>query len=514
MGGKGAGAPVAAVRTAVVAVGDLHRTVRLGGTIRAERFVAVLAPRLSGDRGSSSGSRISSRNSTANASNVSAASSVPALSTSAIVSSNTTASASSSSDTSGAPAAAAPASSLGATRGSTNRFSDRMGASASSTATAAASSAAMGSTGLGSTAGNVPGGLPGSSGGSGPSGDFALVLMNLPNPGGRVKKGDVVAEFDRVNMLNRIDDYKDTVIQSEAAIRNKEAGLAVANQAHAQQVRIAKSDMEKAQLDLQTIEVVSDIDAEKLKLAAEETTAHYKQILEEVPLLRASQKADVRGSELNRDESKIEFQKSVSNADRMILKAPMDGIVVMQAIRRGVDYGQAQPGDQISFGQPFMQIVDPSSMVVNANVNQVDTELLRLGMKALVHLDAYPGVELAAHVYSIGAVPVAGRRPNFMREIPVQLKLDQMDPRLTPDLSASADVTLDSEQKAAITPLAAIFQEGASAKPFVFLRAPEGWRKRQVELGLRNNVAVAVRSGLSSGDVVALDSPTAGGPPS
>ena len=169
----------------------------------------------------------------------------------------------------------------------------------------------------------------------------------------------------------------------------------------------------------------------------------------------------MRGSELNRDESKIEFQKSVSNADRMILKAPMDGIVVMQAIRRGVDYGQAQSGDQISFGQPFMQIVDPSSMVVNANVNQVDAELLRIGMKALVHLDAYPGVELAAHVYSIGAVPVAGRRPNFMREIPVRLKLDQMDPRVTPDLTASADVTLDSEQKAAITPLARHLSRGA-----------------------------------------------------
>ena len=338
--------------------------------------------------------------------------------------------------------------------------------------------------------------------------------MKLPNPGGQVKKGDVVAEFDRVNMLNRIDDYKDLVVQSEASIRNHEATLAVANVAHEQQVRVAKSDMEKAQLDLQTIEVVSDIDAEKLKLAAEETTAHYKQLLEEVPLLASSQKADLRGSELNRDESKIELQKSVSNADRMILKAPMDGIVVMQAIRRGVDYGQAQPGDQISFGQPFMQVVDPSSMVLNANVNQVDAELLRIGMKAQVHLDAYPGVELHAHVYSIGAVPVAGRRPTFMREIPVRLKLDQMDPRLTPDLSASADVTLETEAKAAITPLAAIFQESPRAKPYVFLRAPDGWRKRQVELGLRNNIAVAVRSGLNSGDVVAVDPPTAAGPPS
>jgi HlyD family secretion protein len=332
--------------------------------------------------------------------------------------------------------------------------------------------------------------------------------MELPNPGGHVKKGDVVAEFDRVSMLNRIDDYKDAVIQAEASIRNQSATLAVADEAHRQSVRVAKADMDKAKLDLQTLEVVSDIDAEKLKLAAEETTARYKQLLTEVPLLKASQAAALRSAELSRDESKIELQKSVSNADHMIMKSPMEGIVVMQSIRRGVEYGQAQVGDQIYPGQPFMQIVDPSSMVVNAAVNQVDAELLRIGMRATVRLDAYPGLELPAHLFAIGAVPVAGRRPNFMRQIPVRLKLDKEDPRVVPDLSASADVTLDSEaQPAAIAPLGAVFQNDPAAKPFVFVKAGDGWRKREISLGLRNSIAVAVRSGLSKGDVVALDPP-------
>jgi hypothetical protein len=266
--------------------------------------------------------------------------------------------------------------------------------------------------------------------------------------------------------------------------------------------------------------VVSAIDAERLKLAAEETAAHYKQILQEIPLLETSQKADLRGSELKRDESKIELQKSASNVEKMILKAPMDGIVVMQSIRRGMEFGQVQKGDQIYPGQMFMQVVDPDSMVVNASVNQVDSEQLRIGQKATVRLDAYPGLELPAHVYSIGAVPVASRRPNFMRQIAIRLKLDKSDPRVVPDLSASADVVLESEQQAALAPLAAIFRDGAGGKPFVFLRSPQGWQKRQVQLGLQSNVAVAVHSGLGQGDVVALDSPTeaaeaaAGKPPS
>src|SRR5260370_27896760 len=141
-----------------------------------------------------------------------------------------------------------------------------------------------------------------------------------------------------------------------------------------------------------------------------------------------------------------------------------------------------------------MSIVDPGSMVMNASVNQVDSELLRIGMNATVHLEASPGIELSAHTYSIGAVPVSGSRPNFMREIPVRLKLEKVDPRVVPDLSASADVVLDSQPQATLTPLASILQDGPAAKPFVFLRSANGWQRRAAEFGLRKNVAVAIRS--------------------
>ena len=353
--------------------------------------------------------------------------------------------------------------------------------------------------------GGPGGGMGGPGGGMG--GDFSLVLQQLPASGGRVKAGDVVAEFDRVNMLNRIDDYKDAVTQAELNLKNRKASLATSKEALLLNIQKAKADMDKAELDLKTVEVVSLIDAEKLKLAVEETKARHQQALKELPLQEISQKADLRNSELALETSKIELQKSIANADKMVLKAPMDGIIVMQSIRRGMEMAQVERGDQVFPGQMFMQVVDPSSMVVNANVNQVDAEALRIGMKATVRLDAYPGLELPGHVYSIGAVPVAGRRPNFMRQIPIRLKLDKEDPRVLPDLSASAEIVLESQQQATIAPLASVFHGVESGKPFVYVRDAQGWSKRDVELGISSNVAVAVRSGLSKGDVVALDPP-------
>src|SRR5580704_9498396 len=101
---NGGGGASLALRTAVISSGELKRTVRLGGSIQAERFAALLAPQLHGSRSSSSGNRVSSRNSSPNASNVSAGSASISASTTAIVSSNTATSTSSSSDTSGAAA--------------------------------------------------------------------------------------------------------------------------------------------------------------------------------------------------------------------------------------------------------------------------------------------------------------------------------------------------------------------------------------------------------------------------
>ena len=99
-------------------------------------------------------------------------------------------------------------------------------------------------------------------------------------------------------------------------------------------MRSSKANWDKAILDLKTADVRSAIDAEKYKLAVEENDATYKQLVAEASLVDASQLAQVRVSQLNRDQSKIEVARAEANVKKMSVKAPMDGIVVMQSIVR------------------------------------------------------------------------------------------------------------------------------------------------------------------------------------
>ena len=117
----------------------------------------------------------------------------------------------------------------------------------------------------------------------------------------------------------------------------------------------------------------------------------------------------------------MQLGQAQRNVDRMVVKAPIDGMAVMQTIRRGSDTAEIQVGDQVGPGQPYMQIVDLSSMGIEANLNQVDAERVRIGQQALVQFEAYPGLELPARVIAVTAFARrSGWRGDYVTQVPVR----------------------------------------------------------------------------------------------
>ena len=343
--------------------------------------------------------------------------------------------------------------------------------------------------------------------------DFMLVLQDAAKPGSRVKKGDVVAEFDRQYMLTRLDDFRASVAQAEASYKKLLAQIEVNKKAHDQTIANAVAAVEKAKLDMKTAAVLSSMDSERRGLALEEAEARLKQLRQEVRYVDIGLAADRRTADLEMQQARLELKRNEMNADRMIMKAPIDGLVVFMNTMRGSEFDAIKVGDQLSPGMMFMQIVEPGSMIINASVNQADIERLRIGQKATARFDAFPGLELPAHIAAIGSVARASRfRPDWVKEMAVVLKLDRMDPRVIPDLSVSCNVVLQAADVPAVVPREAIFQDAKDSKPYVFVRAAQGsWERREVETGLSANTEISVKSGLRTGDVLALDRPLAPG---
>src|ERR1017187_823851 len=202
--------------------------------------------------------------------------------------------------------------------------------------------------GMGGSLGAGPAGGGGPGGGGPGGGDFNLILLHLAKAGTQVKKDDVVAEFDPTNQVQRLDDYKDTVTQTQLMVRKMMANLAASKETLDQTVRVSKASWQQALLDLQTAPVRSAIQKEQYKLNVEQTEAQYKELLTEVPLQAVSQQAQIRVSELTLSQSDIELHRADNNVKRMTIKSPIDGIAVMASIVRNGEYGQVREGDQVN----------------------------------------------------------------------------------------------------------------------------------------------------------------------
>lgn len=527
-GGGGGGAAVV-VKTAPVTRGVLEKTIRLAGTTTAERSASLIAPQLRGGRGggmqvssfggggrggmtitiSSGGGGMGGASSGGGGGGSSSTSSASSAVASALSSASGTGSGASTSSSMGGGSSAMGGGSTGGFRSSgTSRFSSGGGGSTGGGASsAAASSAAAAASSGGSGGGGFSGGgsLEGMSGGMS---DFMQVLQKAVEPGTMVRKGDVVAEFDRQYQEMRLDDFRSTVEQGETSMRRVDAELDVTRKSRELNIEQARAAVEKAKLDIKTTPVRSQIQAEMLKLQLEEAEARLQQLLSEVKFQQISEQAQRRNTEISLEQSRKELAMAERNVDRMLMKAPMDGMVVMQQTFRAGEFSQIKVGDQLMSGQMFMQIVDPASMIVAASINQADVELLRVGARARLRFDAFPGLELPGHVVSIGAMTkTGGQRADYVKEIPVNIKIDQVDPRIIPDLSVSADVVIAEARDELLVPLESVHRDDPEGAPYVFVRTGAGFEKRTVDLGLTSNVKAAVKSGVKEGESVAAERP-------
>lgn len=333
--------------------------------------------------------------------------------------------------------------------------------------------------------------------------DRSLTIIKLAPAGATVNQGDVIAEFDATTLQDQLDDQRAVVEVAEANLAKKKADLAVEWENFQQTLLVAKANFDKAALDLKTAEVKSEIEREILKLTAEETEARHQQLQKDIPLRRASQQADIRLLELEVDDARQDLVDLESNLARYTIRAPRAGLVVLQSNFTGGEMRQVSEGEQVRPGRGFMKIVDPSVMVVEAVVNQSESESFALGQNAEIGFDAFPDLRMTGSVSALGALATGGWRENYyIRSIPIKVQIANPDPRVIPDLSAYADVEVRSRENSLLVPRSAIEFEGEQA--YVVRKAGNGTERIPVTVELTNASLAAVSGGLQEGDEVVL----------
>jgi HlyD family secretion protein len=289
-----------------------------------------------------------------------------------------------------------------------------------------------------------------------------LTIIHLAPGGTRVKKGDLLVEFDRQAQMR---DYVDKKADYEKLVDQVAEEQAKENAARAKdetELKTAEDDLQKAQLEIQKAEIVSRIDAEKNQETLDEAKATYDQLRETFDLKRKAAQAGIRILEIQRDRTKQTMDHAQANADLMQIHSPLDGVVVLNTIWKQGTMGEVQEGDQVRPGVPFMQVVNPAAMQVRVLANQQDFPALQVGQTAKVRLDAYPELVFQGKLDQMAPIGQGGDFSNKLRTFVVIVAIQGNDPKLMPDLSAAVDV--DMKQSAAGETHANSRSEPAEAK--------------------------------------------------
>ena len=338
-----------------------------------------------------------------------------------------------------------------------------------------------------------------------PENDRPMTLMTLAESGSLVKQGQIIARFDPQSTADHLDDTQDGLHLRRNMLAKVRSDVDLQTEILVQNLRKAKSKLDKARLDLGTIAVRSQIQAAKLRIAVEEAQVEYEALQYDLPLQIASQVSLLRIYELSTEIQQMHVERHQRDMEKLTLLAPVQGMVVLRQMHRhgGEDVTYAV-GDRLSPGGLLMQVVDQRSMQVESLVNQAEYSQFRIGQPARIRLDAYPDAEYTGRVYAIGSMATApGRQGPWLRTIPVRVQIDNPDSRMLPDLTASAEVVVDKVENALIVPAEALIEE--NGQTFVQVQKGETVERRAVTGARIHGHRAALLEGVSEGEVVVLD---------
>jgi membrane fusion protein (multidrug efflux system) len=263
-----------------------------------------------------------------------------------------------------------------------------------------------------------------------------MVLTALVPSGSVVQQGDPLAEFDPTEQVEaarqaraKSDDMSHQVDQKVAENEAEQAKRRL-------EMREAEAELKEARIQLRKGPLLSEIDRLKNEAKAEAAEVRVASLVKSNEHRLEAEAAALRVLELQRDRQQVELERAENNLSKLVLRAPLAGMVSHEVMWRNGSMSTAQEGDQLYPGRVLMRIFDPSEMEVLAQVGEPDGAVLQPGRRAIVRLDAYPELEFTARLES--ASPVAASAfGSPIKTFLARFRLEQTDPHLLPDLSAA-----------------------------------------------------------------------------
>jgi len=300
-----------------------------------------------------------------------------------------------------------------------------------------------------------------------------LVAEILVRHNQAVKRGDPLLQIDPEEFAARTAAAMADVETAQARVQSARAALAAlgpeerlaASNVRASQTSIRSADAVRVKADadrtryddLVPAGAVSESETDAIRAAAiiARSDADRSRALLDVSrnqaavtsARRATLVAGLAEAEAEAARSKAVLALARQDQDHTLVRAPIDGVVADRQVEVG-DY--VQPGSHLFSIEPLQ------ALYITANFKETQVARMAPGQRALIRIDAVPGVTLKGRVESLAPgsgsefallpfEPGTGNFTKIVQRIPVRIAFDPSQPavaRLRPGLSTTVTVRL------------------------------------------------------------------------
>jgi HlyD family secretion protein len=279
---------------------------------------------------------------------------------------------------------------------------------------------------------------------------------------------------------------------------------------------LAQAQAQRSQQNANLVRAQRDLDR-LLSLRSRDSLLVSRQQIDDTQTTLEVAQATLESAEHGVDQAQAALAEAEDQLSKTVFTAPIDGKVT----RLNVEEGETVIiGTMNNPGSLVLTISDLSVIEVVVQVDETDVSLISLGDSASIHIDAFPNRTFSGMVTEIGnsAINPPSQQQNGQQaaiDFEVVLTLEHTDAPLRPDLSATADIVVETRSRAIGVPIIAmtvredstnVATEGDEASPQelegVFLVHDDRVSFTPVEIGIAGQEYFEVLSGLSEGDTV------------
>jgi HlyD family secretion protein len=261
----------------------------------------------------------------------------------------------------------------------------------------------------------------------------------MERDGTPVQAGQRLVEFDNTAFTSELEEKRLAASQAADELARKEAEAESTNAEKVFLVEKNRTEAAKARLraNLPT-EIFSAREVQDRQLDLKRAETELAKAEADLDAHRQESAAELKLQRIELEKSRREIREAEKAIAVLSLRAPRDGIVL--SAEHPWEGRKVQEGDSVWPGLTVAVLPDLSSLVVDADLSDVDDGRIAPGMEASCTLDAYPSERFRCRVVEIAPVARERSTGSLRRYFPVRVTLDRLDRRMRPGMSVRVEV--------------------------------------------------------------------------